>query len=876
MAIYKGIEIDESLSGIIRHMHGVEDYREGLGNLRGAWDILTLLGQLTGAATEMSSTREAFQRLTGDLLNHLGQETRRKAVTDLRAKAQVSIDILVRNLFERTADIGFLSADDEIREFLLGQGCTREVLEARFREYVEKYSVYADIVLFSADGRIQARLCANPAVASRHRLLDEARASPAAYVEYFGSTDFLPDGRHLLYAYRIEDSAGEYLGALALTFRLEDEMQGIFANQIAAGDCTLLATVDTDGLVVATSSSIQLPIGTRLTQEILQAKGEVIRLAGREYLAVSCPAHSYQGYPGPGWLGLGLAPLEFAFERNDTALLSHVDSKSLAAVTRHPTLFSDDLRRIPEQAEAIQEDLNRSVWNGSVRQLEGGQANVSFAKTLLWEIADTGRKTQAVFEQSIGNLHETVVAALLQNGVSRAAFTIDVMDRNLYERANDCRWWALNATFRRILANTEMSPEEIGRCSDILRYINGLYTVYTNLILFGTQGQVIAVSNPEAANLVGSRLNETWVSRCLALSNAQSYVFSEFAPSPLYANQATYIFGAAVRAPDGSRVVGGIGVVFDGQPQFSAMLKDALPYHAGNATGQGPLALFTHRDGKVLACSDPRYPAGSTFPLSHVQSHLGHGMRSTDIVTLNGSYYALGAAMSAGYREYKTSDGQSDDVLALMLLPLGEVANDTTEKDRPAHNPSAQTRNRRVGGGKDFIEIATFFVGNQWLGLPASEVVEAIGTEDMTPVLGGRNDLVAGVKMYRGSLISVLYLQRLLSPGAPIPEQARQIIVVRTHDKVCVGLLVDALGEIPEIARDEIQPVSHVAVNADSLTVGLVNGMRRTGDRHGMLSVLSADRFCQRIGCHCPSESSCGQLALTQNPQEAAKSIIEC
>jgi len=858
MAIYKGIEIDESLSGILRHMHGVEDYREGLGNLRGAWDILTLLGQLTGAATEMSSTREAFQRLTGDLLNHLGQETRRKAVTDLRAKAQVSIDILVRNLFERTADISFLSADDDIREFLLSNGGTRATLEARFREYVEKYSVYADIVLFSADGRIQARLCEHAAEASRHRLLDEARSSTASYVEYFGPTDFLPAGKHLLYAYRIEDAAGEYLGVLVLTFRLEDEMQGIFANQIGTGDCTLLATVDGGGQVVATSSAIQLPVGSQLAPEILQARGEVVRLAGREYLAVSCPAHSYQAYPGPGWLGLGLVPLEFAFERNDTALLSHVDAKALAAVTQHPTLFSDDLRRIPEQAEAIQEDLNRSVWNGSVRQLDSGQSNLSFAKTLLWEIADTGRKTQAVFEQSIGNLHETVVAALLQNGISRAAFTIDVMDRNLYERANDCRWWALNATFRRVLAKSEISTEDSERCTGILRYINGLYTVYTNLILFGAQGQVIAVSNPEAGNLVGNRLNEAWVGQCLALGTSQNYVFSEFEPSPLYGNRPTYIFGAAVHEPDGNRVVGGIGIVFDGQPQFSAMLKDALPYYAGTAE-EGPLALFTHRDGKVVASTDARYPAGSFFPLSHVQAHLGHGMRSTDIVTLAGNYYALGAAMSSGYREYKTSDGHVDDVLALMLLPLGEVAAESAADDRPTHSVSAQSRSRRVGSGSEVIEIATFYVGAQWLGLPASEVVEAIGTEDLTPVLGGRNDLVAGVKMYRGSLISVLYLQRLLSPGAPIPEQARQIIVVRTRDKVCVGLLVDALGEIPEIAREEIQPVGHVAVNADSLTVGLVNGMRRTGDRHGMLSILSADRFCQRINCHCPSTEGCAQ-----------------
>ena len=860
MAVYKGIEIDESLAGIIRYMQGVEDYREGLGNLQGAWDILSLLGQLTGSATEMSKTREAFQHLTGDLLNHLGQETRRKAVADLRAKTQSSIDILVRNLFERTADIGFLSADDDIREFLLGNG-TRDLMENRFREYVAKYSVYADIVLFAADGQIAARLSDHPATCSQHPLFAEARTTSASYVEYFGPTDFLPAGQHLLYAYRVESGDGEFLGVLALSFRLDDEMAGVFGKQIGDGDFTLLATLDADGRVVASSSTIQLPVGTRLEQCRKQTNGALLRLAGRQYLAVSCPAHSYQGYPGPGWLGLGLLPIEFAFEQSDSVLLSHVDSNALAAVTQHPTLFSDELRRIPEQAEAIQEDLNRSVWNGSVRQVDNEQSSASFAKTLLWEIADTGRKTQAVFEQSIGNLHETVVAAQLQNGVSRASFAIDVMDRNLYERANDCRWWALNATFRRVLAGPPPDAADTTRCTEILRYINGLYTVYDNLILFGSQGQVIAVSNPEAGNLVGSHLHEEWVGRCLGLSTSQGYVFSRFVPSPLYGNRPTYIYSAAVRAPDDSHAVGGIAIVFDALPQISAMLNDALPHDANGQPAKDTMALFTQRDGKVLASTDARYPAGCNFPLSSVQSHLQHGEYGADIILLDGSYYALGAAMSAGYREYKTTDGQVDEVLALILLPLG-AATVSAKNERHSGSIAANGRSRRVGTGNDVIEIATFYVASQWLGIPANEVVEAIGTEGMTPILGGNNDLVAGVKMYDGKLISVLYLQRLLTPGAPIPEQTRQIIVLRTRNKTCMGLLVDELGEIPEVAREEIQSVSHVAYNSDTLTIGVVDGMRRAGDRHSMLSVLATDRFCHRISCRCPPESDNTLVAL--------------
>lgn len=859
MAIYKGIEIDPSLAGIIRHMQGVEAYREVLGKLQGAWDILSLLGQLTGAATEMSGTREAFEKLTGDLLNHLGKETRRKAVTDLYAKTQISIDILVRNLFERTADIGFLAADDDIRDFLTGNGTTRDVLELRFQEYVDKYTVYSDIVLFDADKHIVARLKPHPAQDSAHPLLDEARSTSASYVEFFGDSDFLPSGDHLLYAYRVEDKDGTALGVLALVFRLEDEMKGIFGNLLGASDFTLLATFDARGKVVATSSAIQLPIGTQLDRPLQEGRGDVVRLAGREYLGVGTPAHSYQGYPGPGWRGLGLIPLEFAFENSDNALLGNIDAKALAAVAHHPMLFSDDLRRIPAQAEHIQEDLNRSVWNGSVRQVASGEANASFAKTLLWEISNTGRKTQSTFEQSIGNLHETVVAALLQNSVARAAFSIDVMDRNLYERANDCRWWALNASFRRVLAETAVSPADSQHCTEILQYINGLYTVYHNLILFNAQGQVVAVSNPESQQLVGHRLSEEWVGRCLALSSSQGYVFSRFEPTALYNDQATYVYGAAVHDPEGKRVVGGIGIVFDGTPQFSALLGGALPRDPSGQRVDGAMALFTTRDGRVLAGTHADFPPGSHFPVTNAQSRLGHGERSADIITLNGTYFAVGAAMSAGYREYKTSDGQIDDVLSLSAFPLGAVS-DTVDEDKTS--AAAHGRARRIGNGDEFVEIATFFIGQQWLGIPAADVVEAIGTEDLTPVLGGNNELVAGVKMYRGGLISVLHLPRLLTPGAPLPEKARQIVIVRTHGKVCMGLLVDQLGEIPEIARGEIQSVGQVSISANALTVGIVNGMRRSEDRHGILSILGANRLCQRIGCQCPSEREISQQAL--------------
>ena len=65
MANYKNIDLEEGLSGMIRHMQAVEESRESLINLQGIWDNLTLLGQLSGTGTDMNATRQSFQKLTG-------------------------------------------------------------------------------------------------------------------------------------------------------------------------------------------------------------------------------------------------------------------------------------------------------------------------------------------------------------------------------------------------------------------------------------------------------------------------------------------------------------------------------------------------------------------------------------------------------------------------------------------------------------------------------------------------------------------------------------------------------------------------------------------------------------------------------------------
>ncbi len=268
--------------------------------------------------------------------------------------------------------------------------------------------------------------------------------------------------------------------------------------------------------------------------------------------------------------------------------------------------------RVPAKAGHIQRELNRSVWNGNLRQKDTAQGGASaaapagaaaFSKTLLNEISNTGTKTKDVFQGSIADLNKTVVTSLLHDNQFHAALAIDIMDRNLYERANDCRWWALTATFAELLSQPSLSEADRRTIRSILQTINGLYTVYSNLIVFDHSRRIVAVSAEDSRDIEGTVLDEEWASRILSLRGDQAYAVSPFATTHLYKDRPTYVYGAAIADPKRHAVVGGVAIVFDSEPQFAAMLTDALPRDGAGAVKSGTFGLFVAPEGKVISCS---------------------------------------------------------------------------------------------------------------------------------------------------------------------------------------------------------------------------------------------------------------------------------
>jgi hypothetical protein len=247
-------------------MEPVEESREKLNDLAKNWDSLSLLSQLGDAGVDMSKIKNNFTTLSSELINYLGTELLRESVGEINSKAQVAVDIVIRNLFERTADIGFLATDEEIRGLLLSNptkytdeyGEHLEKIRERFTEYVQKYSVYFDIILMNTNGDILANIDdENKASKSTDPIIKQALTTSEEYVESFKHHDFLPQHKQsLVYSYRVTETNDENskpLGVLCLCFKFEDEMREIFTNLVNTNKKECITLLDKEGRVIATS-----------------------------------------------------------------------------------------------------------------------------------------------------------------------------------------------------------------------------------------------------------------------------------------------------------------------------------------------------------------------------------------------------------------------------------------------------------------------------------------------------------------------------------------------------------------------------------------------------------------------------------------------
>ena len=206
------------------------------------WTTVAMVGKINNENIDpqllvsIVETQKEFQDLRDIMINELIGRYINQANSEVMLKAQAAIDILIRNLFERTADVGFLATDDDLVEFMASAEKTPEqkaFIHRRLQEYVAKYSVYDDVVLLTPSGEVAVKLDeANHSSQCHDPLIHETINSQSDYVEIYRACELFPQksAAHV-FAKKMQANIGGQLrtvGILCLSFNFEDEMKRIY------------------------------------------------------------------------------------------------------------------------------------------------------------------------------------------------------------------------------------------------------------------------------------------------------------------------------------------------------------------------------------------------------------------------------------------------------------------------------------------------------------------------------------------------------------------------------------------------------------------------------------------------------------------------
>jgi hypothetical protein len=221
---------------------------------------------------------------------------------------------------------------------------------------------------------------------------------------------------------------------------------------------------------------------------------------------------------------------------------------------------------------------------------------------------------------------------------------IEIVDRNLYERTCDVRWWATDSAV--VGSASDPAPETLAYASKRLGVILDAYTVYLDLWIADMHGRVIATGRPARFphSLGRSVANETWFRDALATRSGEEFAVADIAVCEPLDNKPVATYAAAIRenaSPTG-KVIGVLGIHFDWGPQSQAVVAGVRLTDDERARSR---VLILDRTFKILAASDGRGVLQETLPLQPRGKALGTYTDESGAI--------IGFAATPGYETYR-------------------------------------------------------------------------------------------------------------------------------------------------------------------------------------------------------------------------------
>jgi hypothetical protein len=221
---------------------------------------------------------------------------------------------------------------------------------------------------------------------------------------------------------------------------------------------------------------------------------------------------------------------------------------------------------------------------------------------------------------------------------------IEIIDRNLYERSCDVRWWATDSAVVDCVGRPDAM--QVDFATKRLAVILKAYTVYLDLWVVGKNGVVLANGRPDLYPAVkgSSVADQRWFQQAMSTGSGDEFVVADIERNALLKDRMVATYAASVRenADTNGAAIGALGIFFDWETQSQAVV-DAIrldPDEKGRTR-----CLLIDSKHRIIAASDRNGVLSQSFLLETKGGDQGNYS--------NANGQTVGYALTPGYETYR-------------------------------------------------------------------------------------------------------------------------------------------------------------------------------------------------------------------------------
>ncbi|WP_316206416.1 MULTISPECIES: methyl-accepting chemotaxis protein [unclassified Bradyrhizobium] len=266
-----------------------------------------------------------------------------------------------------------------------------------------------------------------------------------------------------------------------------------------------------------------------------------------------------------------------------------------------------------EKTKSIQQITNQMkmlALNALIESSRVGAQGAGFA-VVAQEVRAVGQQVETIAREleshlttRTGNLKSSIERmtdrARGERMVDLSLNAIELIDRNLYERTCDVRWWATDPAVVDCAATPNAAT--MSHVSERLAVILSAYTVYLDLWLCDLDGKVIANGRADRFKVVGQSVADTkWYREARGLRSGDDYVAGDIECQPLLGNAQVATYCASVRENGKAhgKPLGVLAIHFDWEAQARAIVQGVRVGADDNAR-----VLLVDSNFRIIAASD--------------------------------------------------------------------------------------------------------------------------------------------------------------------------------------------------------------------------------------------------------------------------------